>query len=145
MSPRLRPCAFALWLFLAGSAAAWPQAATGIRLSAGRQSVETGRIYLFSNVAVGARSNPVTFTLTNAGSSALTLGRDAVTLSGRDRTMFAVVGQPAAPLPAGASAAFRIVFAPTQAGPFMAAVSVAAAEGPRLISFWVAGNGVPSD
>jgi len=144
MSPRLRRCTFTLWLLLAGSAAVWSQTTTAIRLLAGREPIEAGRIYLFSDVAVGAQSNPATLTLTNNGASVLTLGRDAVILTGGDRTMFAVIRQPVRVLPAGGSAPFRMVFTPTKAGPFMASVSVGSGGRP-LFSFWVAGNGIPSE
>ncbi len=108
-------------------------------------TIGVGRLYLFPDVAVGAESNPVTFTLTNAGASALALGRDAVAITGGASAMFAVVGQPERALPAGGTALFRMVFAPKKAGPFTASVSIGPLGRTPLLSFWVAGNGIPSE
>ncbi len=135
---------YLVWLFLAASAAAWGQSAGAVQLTVRGEHISPGRIFLFSDVAVGAASAPVAFTLTNRGSSSITLARSAVILSGNDAPMFSVVNQPESTLSSGGSLRFRLVFEPTRLGPFLAKVTVRAVGRPQLFSFVVAGNGVPS-
>lgn len=125
-------------------AAGWAQTPPSpLRLSANGEVVRAGAIYLFSDVAVGARSSPVTFVLANLGSADLSLGRPSVTIEGRNAVAFVVVDQLPRVLPAGGSASFRMIFAPRSVGPSLARVSIDGAGRSRLYEFLAAGNGAP--
>jgi hypothetical protein len=62
------------------------------------------------------RASLIYFSIRNAGQEVLTLGSNAVSLTGAGTTHFSVSAQPPTTLPPGASAPFAIRFAPTAAG-----------------------------
>ncbi|MCX6047702.1 MAG: choice-of-anchor D domain-containing protein, partial [Chloroflexi bacterium] len=79
----------------------------------------------FGTVAVSGAAITRTFTISNSGNAALTLGANAVTLGGAGSNYFAVSSQPSATLPADATTRFVLSFHPTSAGAFSATVAIA--------------------
>ena len=65
-----------------------------------------------------------TFTIENAGSGDLTLGANAVTISGADAAEFAVISQPATTVASGGSTTFVVSFDPSTRGAKNASISI---------------------
>lgn len=96
----------------------------------------------FGNVEINTAGLSHTFSINNTGTSTLTLGADAVSLSGAGSAPFTVDLQPDVEVSALNSTDFTLTFAPTTADPFTATVSIAnddADESP--FTFVVAGQG----
>ncbi|MBL0017562.1 MAG: HYR domain-containing protein [Bacteroidetes bacterium] len=100
----------------------------------------------FGSTGVGV---PVirTYTITNSGTSNLTIGAGAITMSGTDASMFVVGGitLPASIVPTG-STSFTVTFTPTSSGAKTATVNIAnndCDENPY--NFAVQGTGIVSD
>jgi hypothetical protein len=64
------------------------------------------------------------FTIKNVGSNVLTLGTDAVSISGAQAADFSVLRQPAISIPVGGSTIFSIRFEPTEIGLSNAVISI---------------------
>ena len=79
----------------------------------------------FGNQDVATGSVSRTFTIENSGSSTLTLGSNAVSVSGADSGDFAVTSQPAVTVVASGSTTFTIEFDPSAAGLRSASVGIA--------------------
>jgi hypothetical protein len=99
----------------------------------------------FGSQSVGTTSNPITFTLTNNGSSSLNVPSGGATLTGTDKAQFAISsdgcsGQTVAP---GASCSVAVSFAPTAAGTYTIAslqITDNAPDSPQSVP--VSGTGV---
>jgi uncharacterized repeat protein (TIGR01451 family)/uncharacterized delta-60 repeat protein len=79
----------------------------------------------FGSVNVNGSPLVRTFTIHNTGDALLTLGANAVSLSGAGSSHFSVTSQPASSVAALGSTTFQITFDPSAAGTFMATVSIA--------------------
>lgn len=79
----------------------------------------------FGTVDLGGGAILHSFTIRNTGNAMLTLGANAVTLSGVGSSAFSVSSQPATSLAAGANTTFEISFDPSTTGTFSATVTVA--------------------
>jgi hypothetical protein len=134
-----------LLLLALPAVAAFAQSLPAVEIRAGGQSIASGRIYLLpEDVAVGARSGAVVFTILNRSTSGIRLSAgESVEIGGSDAAMFRVDRRPHQLIPAGGSDAFSVVFAPSAAGPYMAAITLQGAERP-LFTFVLAANAVPS-
>jgi len=132
-------------LFALPTVAAFAQALPAVAVRASGQSVASGSIYLIpEDVAIGARSSAVTFTILNRSRSEIRLSAgQPVEITGTDAAMFHVDEPPRPVIPLGGSVDFSVVFAPTAAGPWMATITVHGAERP-LVVFVIAANAVPS-
>jgi hypothetical protein len=76
----------------------------------------------FGNENVGTRSQPLTDTLTNIGSSALPI--EKIGIVGADAKDFAQINNCPSSLPAGKSCGIKVTFKPTQQGPQSASLNV---------------------
>ncbi len=136
-------CIQIVLLLLTLTAAGWAQSVIpDIRLSVGGELINQGEPYLFSDVALGAQGDAVTFTLVNLRDANLTPGRAAVSVGGKDAPMFVVVEQPPRLLPAGGAVTFLMIFIPRDPGPHIARVTIDAVGQPNPFNFLVIGNGV---
>tara|TARA_R110000868_G_scaffold13892_1_gene64601 strand:+ start:47162 stop:54469 length:7308 start_codon:yes stop_codon:yes gene_type:complete len=77
---------------------------------------------LFTSVGVASGSDAQTFTITNSGTGPLTLGANAVSVTGSE---FSVTSQPAASVGVGLTTTFEITFDPSSTGAKTSTVSVA--------------------
>ncbi len=102
--------------------------------------------FVMPDVHVGDCSAPITFTITNVGDKPLHLrGEAPVVVSGDDPTLYSVVREPPNTLAPGASATFRMVFAPTDLGQKSVLVTIITNDRDgQSYSFYVIGNGVGS-
>jgi hypothetical protein len=103
----------------------------------------TGSAFGGGTVGLDAGSEAVTFTIDNVGSTPLTLGPDAVSISGAAAGDFSVTAQPATSVAASGSTSFAVTFDPSAVGNRQATVSIAnddADESP--FTFDVSGFGV---
>ena len=93
----------------------------------------------FGNHVIGSKSSASSITITNAGTTALTLS--SITVAGTDASEFALTNNCASSIAAGATCTISIAFAPTYAGSAAANVSIAdnASGSPQLIP--LAGTG----
>jgi hypothetical protein len=81
----------------------------------------------FGSLAADSGAASATFTINNDGGAALTLGSEAVSISGSND--FSVTAQPATTVAAGDSTTFTILFDPAIAGASNATVSIANDDG----------------
>ncbi len=79
----------------------------------------------FGNVGVSSGSVTHTFTIENTGGGTLTLGANAVSISGGQSGDFSVTTQPATTVEAGSSTTFTIQFDPSAAGTRSTTVNIA--------------------
>jgi hypothetical protein len=86
-------------------------------------SATNGTILADAGVASGSSSR--TFTINNTGNGLLTLGSDAVRISGTHDTDFSVTSQPATSVAAAGSTTFTVAFDPSATGVRSATVSIA--------------------
>jgi len=102
--------------------------------------------FVMPDVHVGDSCAPITFTITNVGDKPLQLrGAAPVVVTGDDPTMYSVVREPFDSLAPGASATFRLVFAPTDLGQKSALLTIVTNDpGSPSYSFYVIGNGTGS-
>ncbi|WP_300554101.1 Ig-like domain-containing protein [Maricaulis sp.] len=77
----------------------------------------------FGSVNISGATPTATFIIQNTGSSDLTLGANAVTISGS--TDFTVTSQPASTIAAAGTSSFVVTFDPSAVGPINASVSIA--------------------
>lgn len=97
----------------------------------------------FNNVEVAAGLQDRTFTIANTGDALLTLGADAVTLSGANAADFTVLLQPAPTVAASSSTGFIIRFDPSAVGVRSASVSIANDDDDEApYTFAIQGTGV---
>ncbi len=98
----------------------------------------------FGNIGVAAGAITRTFTIQNTGTSPLTLGANAVTVSGAGAALFTVTAQPATSVAASGSTTFNVAFDPTVNGAVTATLSIAnddADEAPYTFSVTGTGTG----
>lgn len=79
----------------------------------------------FGSVATNTGAVHRTFTIANTGNGPLTLGSNAVTLSGPDATDFTVLTQPASSVERNSATTFGLVFRPSAAGARTVTLSIA--------------------
>ena len=97
----------------------------------------------FNNAEVAGVFQNRTFTIANTGDALLTLGADAVTLSGANAADFTVLLQPATTVAASSSTFFIIRFDPSAAGVRTASVSIANDDDDEApYTFAIQGTGV---
>jgi hypothetical protein len=91
----------------------------------------------------GSASQPTVFTITNTGTSALTIDSNTLTVTGGDASMFILTRPSLTSLAAGASADFSIVFKPTASLERIATVqgSYSPPEGGTPFSYTLSGYG----
>jgi regulation of enolase protein 1 (concanavalin A-like superfamily)/dienelactone hydrolase len=96
---------------------------------------------------VSAAAVEKTYTITNSGTGALTLGSNAVSLSGANASDFSVTAQPATSIAVGSSTTFTVKFSPTARGTRTATVSLANDDGnesPFTFAVQGTGTGLPA-
>jgi len=96
----------------------------------------------FGVVDVAAGGLSQAFTIENTGQAVITLGANAVTLSGPASADFRVIAQPATRLAAGAHTTFTLRFEPQAAGERAAMVQIATDQDQRPYRFAVLGTGM---
>jgi hypothetical protein len=97
----------------------------------------------FGSVVVSAAAGTRTFTIENTGAGLLTLGANAVSVSGADAARFSVTAQPATTVAASGSTTFTVAFDPLINGAANATLSIAnddADENPY--TFAITGTGI---
>lgn len=100
--------------FLLAASALQAQSEISVRFGDEESVTDGVTIVNFGTIWTNGGSAVQTFTVSNPGTAALTLG--TVTLGGVHPGEFAILTQPAASVPAGGSTTFRIRFAPTHGG-----------------------------
>lgn len=78
----------------------------------------------FGTISVTLGTQPNTFTINNTGAGILTLGSNAVSVSGTHSADFTVTAQPNTTVAAGGNTSFTITFDPSAAGTRTASVSI---------------------
>jgi len=79
----------------------------------------------FGETSVSGGSVVRTFTIENSGSGTLTLGANAVSLSGANAADYSVTTQPATTVASGGSTTFQVTFQPAATGTRSATISIA--------------------
>lgn len=125
---------------------AFAQSAPPIEVAAEDVLIYPREQFVMPDVHVGDSCAPITFTITNVGDKPLHLrGAAPVFVSGDDPTMYSIVREPVDALPPGASATFRLVFAPTDLGQKSAILTIVTSDpNSPSYSFYVIGNGIGS-
>lgn len=98
----------------------------------------------FGSVGVSAAAGTRTFTIQNTGAGTLTLGANAVSVSGADAARFSVTAQPATTVAASGSTTFTVAFDPLINGAANATLSIAnddADENPYTFAITGTGTG----
>ncbi|MEQ8747371.1 choice-of-anchor D domain-containing protein, partial [Pyruvatibacter sp.] len=96
----------------------------------------------FGSVGVSAAAGTRTFTIENTGAGLLTLGANAVSVSGADAARFTVTAQPATSVAASGSTTFTVAFDPLINGAANATLSIANDDGDESpYTFAITGTG----
>jgi len=78
----------------------------------------------FGSITVGSSSDPQTVTVTNTGTTALTLGRSAIALSGTNPSDYSQTNNCGWQIAAGASCTINVTFKPKSSGSRPASVTI---------------------
>ena len=109
----------------------------------GATAITSGGSYGFGNVAIGASSAPVTFTIKNTGTAPASLSQSsALSISGNNTADFAVSTQPSQTIAAGDSTTFALKFSPSTVAAESVSLSISSAIG--TYTFSLSGTGAYS-
>ncbi len=97
----------------------------GADIGDGDTSPSTGDFTDFGSVAAASGTISRTFTIQNTGTATLTLGSNAVSVSGGQSGDFTITDQPATSIAAGGSDTFTILFDPSDVGVRSTTVNIA--------------------